>query len=103
MSASVNDVLSAQSAVAAENPPTPVHPAAATPAPGFVLSTADLSESARALSLHQQGQTPSEIAQSLGISLAIVDGYLGIVVPTVATASAQASPATQSPSAPAKA
>ena len=96
MSLSVTDALSTPAAAAATASPSPTVGGASTTS-GFVLSTVDLSETAQALSLQQQGESPSEIAQSLGVSVATVDGYLGIPVPVAATP-VQAAPATQSAS-----
>jgi|ERR1700722_3129776 len=97
MSTPVSDVSSTPAAAAAAysnapNPATPVAPAS----PGFILSTVDLSDAAQALSLEEQGETPSEIAQALGTSVAIVDGYLGIAVPPDSTAPAPAAPVAES-------
>jgi len=95
MSTPVSDVLSTPAAAAAYAPepnPAPVAPAS----PGFVLSTVDLSDAAQALSLEEQGESPSEIAQALGTSVAIVDGYLGIAVPTNASTPVPAASTTES-------
>jgi DNA-directed RNA polymerase specialized sigma24 family protein len=100
MSISVTDVLSAPPTAAPDYSPAPAPAAAAPTTSGIASSTiVDLSESTQALTLQQQGQSPAEIAQTLGISVAAVDGYLGIAVPTVAPTPApvQATPTTQSP------
>jgi hypothetical protein len=85
MSLSVTDVLSAPPTADSAYSPASAPAAAAPTTSEFVSSTVvDLSESTQALTLQQQGQSPSEIAQTLGISVAAVDGYLGITAPTVA-------------------
>ena len=97
MSISVNDALSTPAAAASASSLVPAPAATAPTTSGFVLSTVDLSENAQALALQEQGQSPSEIAQTLGISVAAVDGYLGITVPAVAPTPVpvQATPTTQ--------
>ena len=98
MSTPVSNILTNPAAVEAAaaytTPPAPLSPVGPG-GPGFVLSTADISQSAQALSLAQQGESPAQIAQALGTTIAIVDGYLGIPVATTSAA-----PATPPPSSP---
>jgi hypothetical protein len=82
---SVPDELSQASAAAAYSS-VPAPPSYAAPtSTGFTLSTVDLSQDTQAHILQDQGESPSEIAQSLNITIAVVDGYLGIPVPPAAT------------------
>jgi hypothetical protein len=64
------------------------------PAPG---DTVKLSEDAQIHLMQQQGQGTSEIASDLGITVATVDEYLGVSVPTTASTSSSASSATAVP------
>jgi|GEM_PF-3962814 len=47
--------------------------------------TIKLSQAAQIHQLKQQGQGPSQIASSLGVTVAVVDGYLGVAVPAVSS------------------
>jgi hypothetical protein len=101
----VPDELSQASAAAAYSS-VPAPPSYAAPtSTGFTLSTVDLSQDTQAHILQDQGESPSEIAQSLDITIAVVDGYLGIpvaaatVTPAEATATGEGVP-TQSTTAP---
>jgi hypothetical protein len=77
---SIPDELSRATAAAAYSS-VPAPPSYAAPtSPGFTLSTVDLSQNTQAHILQDQGESPSEIAQSLDITIAVVDGYLGIPV-----------------------
>jgi hypothetical protein len=92
MSAPISEVQATQAAAAAAYSKEPApHPAPVVPTTaGITLSKVDLSEDAQVHSLQEQGHTPAEIAISLGITPAAVDGYLGIAVPAVASTPVQA-------------
>jgi hypothetical protein len=65
------------------------------PAPNPVGDSTDtirLSEEAQIQLLVQQGQSPTEIALNLGVSVTVVDGYLGVAVPTAPTPEPQSGP-----------
>ncbi|MBB5338465.1 helix-turn-helix transcriptional regulator [Tunturiibacter gelidoferens] len=100
MAVSISGSLSSQSTVAppspAESTPTEVvhKPVSATG------DTVKLSQAAQVHQLKQQGQALSQIASNLGISVATVDGYLGVTVPkaaSVATAAPSAKAAAPVP------
>jgi hypothetical protein len=95
MSTPVSDLLSTPASEAAADSAAPDLALVAPATPGFILSTVDLSEAAQALSLQEQDNTPFEIAQALGTSLATVDGYLGITVSANSTAPVPPASATQ--------
>jgi len=61
--------------------PQPVEPAA---------DTVKLSQNAQIQLLTQQGQSPAQIAGSLGISISVIDTELSIVVPTAAASTTTA-------------
>jgi DNA-binding NarL/FixJ family response regulator len=81
MAVSISGSLSSQSTVAppspAESTPTEV---VAKPV-SAIGDTVKLSQAAQVHQLKQQGQALSQIASNLGISVATVDGYLGVTVP----------------------
>jgi DNA-binding NarL/FixJ family response regulator len=80
MAITIPDTLSSQS-VASLPAPDP------TPSPmEDVTDTVKLSEDAQIRLLTQQGQTPDEIAQNLGVAVSTIEGYLGVVVASVAPA-----------------
>jgi hypothetical protein len=80
MSISIPEALSSQSAVSLP-PPDP------TPNPTEdVTDSVKLSEDAQISLLTQQGQSPDEIAQNLGVAVSTIEGYLGVVVASVAPA-----------------
>jgi hypothetical protein len=104
----VPDKLSQASAAAAYSavPAPPSYAAPAVPtATDFTLSTVDLSQNTQAHILQAQGDSPSEIAQSLDTTIAVVEGYLGTpvaaatVTPAEATATGEGVP-TQSTTVP---
>jgi hypothetical protein len=85
--------------------PSPA-PVATQPAPQPQASTdtVTLSESAQVSQLSLQGQSPSLIAESLGLPVSTVDLDLGIVAPNLASKPAAAPPAdTRADAAPAAA
>jgi DNA-binding NarL/FixJ family response regulator len=65
--------------------PRPLRLSKPAPAPG---DTVKLSEDAQIHLMQQQGQGAPEIASDLGISVATVDDYLGVSVPSTASSSA---------------
>jgi hypothetical protein len=76
--------------------PPPV--AQSSPTIRTVVDTVKLSQQAMIRLLTQQGQQPSDIANSLGISLSAVDGDLNITVPKATLASpASAAPTAATP------
>jgi hypothetical protein len=79
MAISIPDTLSSQ--------PAPLPDADPIPSPvEDVKDTVKLSEDAQIRLLTQQGQSPDEIAQNLGVAVSTVEGYLGVVVASVAPA-----------------
>jgi hypothetical protein len=92
--------LSISGAVSTQPADTPASAPAATtqaPPPPPPTDTVTLSEPAQVSQLSLQGQSPSEIAVSLGIPVATVDSDLGIVATAVATAGATTSGVTTAP------
>jgi hypothetical protein len=85
MAVSISGSLSSQSTVAptspAESTPTEVVPKPVS----AIGDTVKLSQAAQVHQLKQQGQALSQIASNLGISVATVDGYLGVTVPKAAS------------------
>jgi DNA-binding NarL/FixJ family response regulator len=76
MTLSISGTLSAQST------DTPAPAQAATPQapqPQPSSDTVTLSQSAQVSQLHDQGQSPLQIAENLGITVSTVDSDLGIV------------------------
>ncbi|WP_433964794.1 hypothetical protein [Tunturiibacter gelidiferens] len=85
MAVSISGSLSSQSTVA---PPSPAEstPAEVVQKPVAAIGdTVKLSQAAQVHQLKQQGQALSQIASNLGISVATVDGYLGVTVPKAAS------------------
>jgi len=63
-----------------------------------VVDTVKLSQQAQIQLLTQQGQSPSDIANSLGVAVSVVDSDLFITAPSTTTASpAVATPAAATP------
>jgi hypothetical protein len=81
MNLSISETAPSQSGV---TPSSHVH-ASTQKAQPDPFDTVDLSESAQVSQLNKDGQSPSRIAQSLGITLSLVDLDLAIV-PTQVTA-----------------
>ena len=85
MTLSVSGLASSQPAIAAHSPSdsseigTTQKPAVAS------ADTVKLSQAAQIHLFKQQGQSLSQIAANLGISLSTVDGYLGVAVSKVAS------------------
>jgi DNA-binding NarL/FixJ family response regulator len=80
MAISVPAMLSSQ-------PPASLPAPDPTPSPvEDVRDTVKLSEDAQIHLLTQQGQSPDEIAQNLGVAVSTIEGYLGVVVASVAPA-----------------
>ena len=69
---------------------TPPTPPPQTPAPELPTDTVTLSQSAQVSQLYQQGRSPAQIAENLGIGQSEVDSDLGLIstIATAATASA---------------
>jgi hypothetical protein len=61
-----------------------------TPQPQPSVDTVTLSQSTQVVQLNQQGQSPSQIAEDLGIPVSTVNSDLGIVATTVASNPANA-------------
>jgi len=86
MALSISDALSVQPLTAKRTAdfsvpaPVPAHNSPQTPA-----YTVTLSQAAQASQLSAQGQTPSAIASSLGISVANVNLDLGIIAAKIAS------------------
>lgn len=77
----------------------PASPTVSSPSPdpapnpaGDSTDTIRLSENAQIQLLTQQGQSPAEIALTLGVAVMVVDGYLGVAVPTPPTSEPQNGP-----------
>jgi hypothetical protein len=88
MTLSVSGSVSSQPAIAAHSPsdPSSDSDAGATQKPAVASTdTVKLSQAAQVHLFKQQGQSLSQIAANLGIALTTVDGYLGVVVPKVAS------------------
>jgi hypothetical protein len=71
--------------------PSQPTPAIAVPGPlpnsaKAATDTVKLSEDAQIRLLTQQGQSPDEIAQNLGVAISTIEGYLGVVVASVTPA-----------------
>jgi DNA-binding NarL/FixJ family response regulator len=73
MAISISDSITAQPTAPSPTPDTAPAPAADS------TDTVKLSEDAQIQLLAQQGQSPSEIAQNLGIAAITVTAYLGVV------------------------
>ena len=99
MSTSVSGVYSAQPAVV---PPAVKAPTPGTPAPQTPADTVTLSQAAQVSQLSEQGASPSQISQSLGIAETTVDLDLGVVAASSAPLPA-AHPAERTHAAPAHA
>jgi DNA-binding CsgD family transcriptional regulator len=80
MAISIPDTLPSQPAVSLPEPDATPSPAEAT------TDTVKLSEDARIRLLTQQGQSPDEIAQNLGVAVSTIEGYLGVVIASVVPA-----------------
>ena len=85
-------------------PVQPTYTPASTPAatgravqPTASADTVKLSQSAQVSQLTAQGQSPSQIADTLGLPVATVDSDLGIVAAKVSSDSAKASAPTAPP------
>jgi hypothetical protein len=89
MTLSISDTASPQFSY------TPSHPAPTQQAQTSPSDSVTLSQSAQVSQLNHQGQSPSQIAQSLGITVSLVNLDLGIV----ATSVVSASPAVKAPAA----
>jgi hypothetical protein len=74
MAISIPDSLPSQPTV--PSPPDSVQSSAED-----ATDTVKLSEDAQIKLLAQQGQTPLEIAETIGVALIAVDGYLGVTPP----------------------
>jgi hypothetical protein len=77
----------------------PASPTVSSPTPDPVpnpavdsTDTIRLSENAQIQLLTQQGQSPAEIALTLGVAVMVVDGYLGVAAPTPPTPEPQSGP-----------
>jgi len=97
-------MASAISGVTSDHPSNATVPAAAASTQAAPLTpTADtvaLSETAQVGQLSAAGDSPSEIAQTLGLSIAAVDADLGILAAQVSSVPAAApAPATAAPTA----
>jgi hypothetical protein len=79
MAISISSPLSATPTAASPSSSTP---ATAQPTQKDSIDTVRLSQDAQVHLLKQQGQSLSQIATNLSISVATVDGYLGITVPS---------------------
>jgi hypothetical protein len=86
MAISISSSLSATPTVALPSSSTP---ATAQPTQKDSIDTVRLSQDAQVHLLKQQGQSLSQIATNLSISVATVDGYLGITVPSSTSVSTQ--------------
>jgi DNA-binding NarL/FixJ family response regulator len=85
MALSISDALSAQSAITNQLAQVPVAPRVALHnSQQTAAYTVSLSQAAQVNQLSAQGQTPSEIASGLGISLANVNVDLGVIAPKIA-------------------
>jgi hypothetical protein len=73
--------------------PAPVATTQPAPQPQAPSDTVTLSESAQVSQLSLQGQSPSLIAESLGLPVSTVDLDLGIVAPNLVSKPAAAPPA----------
>jgi hypothetical protein len=80
-------------AVAATPSPANAQPSEVSQPPAQTAAdSVKLSQAAQVHLFQQQGQSPSQIATSLGISTATVDGYLGIAVAKAPAAPVPATP-----------
>ena len=89
MTLSVSGQVSSQPAIAAHSPsdPSDSSDAGATQKPSVASAdTVKLSQAAQVHLFKQQGQSLSQIAANLGISVGTVDGYLGVAVAKAALA-----------------
>jgi DNA-binding NarL/FixJ family response regulator len=85
-------------AVAATPSPANAQPSEVSQPPAQAADdSVKLSQAAQVHLYKQQGQSPSQIATSLGISAATVDGYLNIAVPKAPAAPVAATPTAPSP------
>ena len=91
MAVSISGSLSSQSAVAPPSPAESTATEVVSKPVSAIGDTVKLSQAAQVHQLKQQGQALSQIAENLGISVASVDGYLGVTVPK-ATSVAPAAP-----------
>jgi hypothetical protein len=88
MTLSVSGSFSSQPAPAAHSPsdPSSDSDAGATQKPAVASAdTVKLSQAAQVHLFKQQGQSLSQIAANLGVSVGTIDGYLGIAVAKVAS------------------
>lgn len=75
----MNVSISAELLVRPIAAPTPSHASAESDGPPYVTNdTVTLSQAAQVNNLHEQGQRPSQIAQYLGLSLAVINLDLGV-------------------------
>jgi DNA-binding CsgD family transcriptional regulator len=102
MTLSVSGSVSSQPAIAAHSPSDPSSDSDAGATQKPAVASADsvkLSQAAQVHLFKQQGQSLSQIAANLGVSVGTVDGYLGIAVAKVAStpipANAPAAPQTE--------
>lgn len=95
MTPSISGIVSAQLADTSARAPGA---AKQTPQPQPSVDTVTLSESTQVIQLNQQGQSPSEIAEYLGISVSTVDSDLGIAAANVTANPAAALVTTTAPS-----
>jgi hypothetical protein len=85
--------LSISGIVSGEPADTPARAPVATkqtPQPQPSVDTVTLSQSTQVVQLNQQGQSPSQICEDLGIPVSTVNSDLGIVATTVASNPANA-------------
>jgi DNA-binding NarL/FixJ family response regulator len=88
MTLSVSESVSSQPAIAAHSPTNPSSDsdAGATQKPAVASTdTVKVSQAAQVHLFKQQGQSLSQIAANLGISVGTVDGYLGVAVAKIAS------------------
>jgi hypothetical protein len=94
MMPSISGIVSAQ---LADTPARAPLATKQTPQPEPSADTVTLSQSAQVIQLNQQGQSPSQVAEDLGIPVSTVDSDLGIVATTVTSNPANAPTATAQP------
>jgi DNA-binding CsgD family transcriptional regulator len=85
MTISVSGSFSSEPATAAHAPSDPSESGAIEKTAAASADSVKLSQAAQVHLFKQQGQSLSQIAANLGISLSTVDGYLGVAVAKVAS------------------
>ena len=95
MTTSISDTTASAQPLAA---PTANRPAPQPPQPQVPADTVSLSQFAQVSQMNEEGETPSEIADALGIAVSTVDTDLGIPAATVA-ATPTAAPVASAPAA----